>query len=198
MPTTTDDIPDAIKTLVTAEPTPVKRLKHMWISGLSKPDGHVMLAAVKDSEPELTLLDLDHAIGLPGPASPLLTQALAAELMRYGQGPQVVVTPAAEGVRLNLIGKDYAPLARRRAEPEPDSNVDFIRLRLPDRVAADPGRSGRVRPWLVLEYRGRGARLSVDNSARCADLQAAHSDSGVLRASAFGGMKSIRKSGWIG
>ncbi|WP_250435429.1 hypothetical protein [Caballeronia sp. ATUFL_F2_KS9A] len=123
MPTTTDDIPDAIKTLVTAEPTPVKRLKHMWISGLSKPDGHVMRAAVKDSEPELTLLDLDHAIGLPGPASPLLMQALAAELMQYGQGPQVVVTPAAEGVRLNLIGKDYAPIARA-VEP----NLSLIQM----------------------------------------------------------------------
>jgi hypothetical protein len=119
IPTTTDEIPDALKTLFTAEPTPLKRLRNFWVSNLAKRDGHVVKAIAKDSEPALTLLDLDQALGVSGSTSPLLLQALAAQAVLNGQGPQLVAMPDANGLRLNLVGSDYAPIASVE-EPEID------------------------------------------------------------------------------
>jgi uncharacterized protein with PQ loop repeat len=119
IPTTTDEIAAALKTLQTAEPTPLKRLRNLWVSKLAKRDGHIVRAIAKDSEPALTLIDLDEALGVPGPASPLLLQALAAQTVQFGQGPQLVAMPDAEGLRLNLVGNGYAEIAEaKRPEPE--------------------------------------------------------------------------------
>jgi len=57
------------------------------------------------------LIDLDEALGVPGPASPLLLQALAAQTVQFGQGPQLVAMPDADGLRLNLVGNGYAEIA---------------------------------------------------------------------------------------
>ncbi|SAK53426.1 hypothetical protein AWB76_01854 [Caballeronia temeraria] len=119
IPTATDEIPDALKTLIAAEPTPLKRLRNLWLSNLAKRDGHVVRAIAKDSEPALTVLDLDQALGVSGPASSMLLQALAAQAVFNGQGPQLVGMPDADGLRLNLVGNEYAPVENAK-EPEID------------------------------------------------------------------------------
>jgi hypothetical protein len=116
----TNHVLDALETFKTAAPTPMERLKHVWISGLSKRDGHAMRTALADVEPQLTTHDIDAAIGKPGPGNALLLQALAAQMVPFGQGPQLVVTPRADvigGVTLNLIGGTKSEI-RGPATPE--------------------------------------------------------------------------------
>jgi hypothetical protein len=54
--------------------------------------------------------DVDHAIGKPGPVNALLLQALAAQMVEHGQGAQLVASPGGQGVMLNLVGTQHAPV----------------------------------------------------------------------------------------
>jgi hypothetical protein len=111
------DLPQRLEALYTAAPAPLDKLKHAWISGLSKLARNNLNGALRDGERELDVHSLDEALGLPGPANTWLMQALAAQMVTYGQGPQLVVAPTQAGVALNLLGKNLSPV-ERAAEPE--------------------------------------------------------------------------------
>ncbi|SAL74764.1 hypothetical protein AWB74_04707 [Caballeronia arvi] len=106
-----DAVYDALKTLLAAAPTPIERIKHLWLSGMPAHDRNATLAAVKDVKLDVGIHDVDHAIGKPGPINSLLLQALAAEMVQHGQGAQLIAAPAQQGVALNLVGAQPAPVA---------------------------------------------------------------------------------------
>jgi hypothetical protein len=119
-PAVTDvsDLSDRMEALYAAAPVPMDKLRHAWMGGLPKLARHNINGVMqerareaqqaKDGEKDekraaLAMHDLDQALGLPGPASTWLMQALAAQMVTYGQGPQLVVAPAQSGVMLNLL-----------------------------------------------------------------------------------------------
>lgn len=111
-----DEAMDATAALLRAQQVPPARIKHLWTSRLPGHLRHATVSAVKDSGLDLPTHDLDEAIGEPGPVSPLLLRALAAQIVQHGQGVQLVATPARHGVQLNLIGTQLAPVEPVKAE----------------------------------------------------------------------------------
>ena len=112
----TDEVMDALSTLLRAQQAPSERIKHLWMSGLSGQSRHATVSAVNDNGLDLPVHDLDEAIGEPGHVSPLLLHALAAQMVQHGQGVQLVATPTPRGVQLNLVGTQLAPIERVQAE----------------------------------------------------------------------------------
>ncbi|CAB3722523.1 hypothetical protein LMG22037_04897 [Paraburkholderia phenoliruptrix] len=112
----TDEVMDALAALLRAQQAPSERIKHLWMSGLPGQSRHATASAVKDNGLDLPVHDLDEAIGEPGPVSQLLLHALAAQMVRHGQGVQLVATPTPRGVQLNLVGTQLAPV--EPVEPE--------------------------------------------------------------------------------
>lgn len=110
-----DSVADALETLLASEQTPRGRIRHVWLSDLPPQSRHAALGAVKDAGLELPTHDVDRAIGKPGPVSGLLLQALAAQMVAHGQGAQLVASPSAQQVRLNLVGAQCAPVPRVEA-----------------------------------------------------------------------------------
>lgn len=105
-----DSVREVLATLLRSEQTPAKKIRHFWFSRLSKLDRHATVSAVKDADLEVTTHDVDNAIGRPGPISPLLQQAMAAEMVQHGQGAQMIASPGGQGVTLNLVGSHLAPV----------------------------------------------------------------------------------------
>ncbi|AZQ54367.1 hypothetical protein [Burkholderia cenocepacia] len=110
-----DSVADALETLLASEQTPRGRIRHVWLSDLPPQSRHAALGAVKDAGLELPTHDVDRAIGKSGPVSGLLLQALAAQMVAHGQGAQLVASPSAQQVRLNLVGAQRAPVPRVEA-----------------------------------------------------------------------------------
>ncbi|WP_438392463.1 hypothetical protein [Caballeronia sp. DA-9] len=102
----------ALKTLLSAEQTPVEKLRHFWTSHLNKITSHAVDAAVKNSGIDLEHHKIDAAIGKAGPANRWLAQALAAEMVQHGQGAQLIAVPHASGVAWNLVASNPAPVPR--------------------------------------------------------------------------------------
>ncbi|MBR8512411.1 hypothetical protein [Burkholderia cenocepacia] len=111
-----DEVIDATAALLRAQQVSPDRIKHLWTSSLPGHLRHATAAAVKDSGLDLPTHDLDEAMGEPGPVSPLLLRALAAQIVQHGQGVQLVATPTRHGVQLNLIGTQLAPIEPVRPE----------------------------------------------------------------------------------
>jgi hypothetical protein len=105
-----DEAVDATAALLRARQVPPARIKHLWTSRLPGHLRHATASALRDSGLDLPTHDLDEAIGEPGPVSPLLLCALAAQMVQHGQGVQLVATPTRHGVQLNLIGTQLAPV----------------------------------------------------------------------------------------
>ncbi|MGS0891684.1 hypothetical protein ACVBGC_03850 [Burkholderia stagnalis] len=105
-----DSVVDALEALLASEQTPRVRIRHAWLSDLPPQGRHAMLGAIKDAGLALPAHDVDRAIGKPGPLSALLLQALAAQMVAHGQGAQLIASPSARDVRLNLIGAQLAPV----------------------------------------------------------------------------------------
>lgn len=108
--TDADQIAEAMGTLQQARQAPPDRIKHLWLSGLAGQPRHATESAIRDCGLELPAHDLDEAVGKPGPVSPLLLHALAAQMVRHGQGAQLIATSAQQGVQLGLIGNQLAPV----------------------------------------------------------------------------------------
>jgi hypothetical protein len=111
IPATCDSVRDALSILLRAEQTANEKIRHFWFSRLSKPDRHATVSAVKDAGSEIAIHDVDHAIGKPGPVSALLQQAMAADMVQHGQGAQMIASPGKQGVTLNLVGSQVAPVS---------------------------------------------------------------------------------------
>ena len=107
----------ALGTLLSAEQTPVEKLRHFWSSHLNKVTAHAVAAAVKDSALKIEHHDIDRAIGNGGPANRWLTQALAAEMVQHGQGAQLLAVPHTSGVAWNLVASNPAPMLRPAHPP---------------------------------------------------------------------------------
>lgn len=107
---TMDRIFDTLKTVLTAQQTPVERIKHLWLTHVPGQGKHATLTAVKDVDLNIGAHDVDKAIGLPGPVNAMLVQALAARIVQHGQGTQLVATPHKAGAALNLVGTSIAPI----------------------------------------------------------------------------------------
>jgi hypothetical protein len=105
-----DSVEDALETLLAAEQTPRARIRHLWLSGLPRQGHHATAGAVKQTGLNLPAHDVDHAIGKPGPVNALLLQALATQMVEHGQGAQLVASPGGQGVMLNLVGTQLAPV----------------------------------------------------------------------------------------
>lgn len=145
-----DEVIDALTAVSRAEQVPADRIKRLWMCGLSGQLRNATVSAVKDCGFDLPTQNLDEAVGDPGPASPLLLHALAAQLVQHGQGVQLVATPAQSGVQLNLVGTQIAPIEPVRPE--------YYRLLSLSTTAGFVGVAGLVifgadtlgvmRPWL--------------------------------------------------
>ncbi|AYZ65027.1 hypothetical protein EGY31_17265 [Burkholderia multivorans] len=105
-----DEFVDALMAVSRAEQVPADRIKRLWMCGLPGQLRNATVSAVKDCGFDLPTHNLDEAVGDPGPASPLLLHALAAQMVQHGQGVQLVATPAQSGVHLSLIGSQIAPI----------------------------------------------------------------------------------------
>jgi hypothetical protein len=107
-----DSVLDGLETLLASEQTPRRRIRHAWMSDLPSQGRHATLGAIKDVRLELPVHDVDRAIGKPGPVSALLLQTLAAQMVAHGQGAQLIASPNAQKVRLNLVGTELVPVPR--------------------------------------------------------------------------------------
>jgi hypothetical protein len=118
-----DTVDSALATLSRAEQVPSKKIKHLWFSRLDKLIRHAVTAAVVEANLNLAAHDIDRAIGKPGPANGWLLQALAAQMVRHGQGAQLVAAPYRKGVALNVVGQQPAPIMLAANEYIPLASV---------------------------------------------------------------------------
>lgn len=122
----TDRAANALRNMLKAQRMPPEYVSHLWLSSLSRQARHAATAASSGAVLMAATHDVDRAIGVPGPASALLTQALAAEMVQHGQGMQLVATSGGDGILLNLIGAQLVPVPA-----EPPFELRYLRpLRL--------------------------------------------------------------------
>lgn len=110
-------VSERLHTLLIAAPTPVDHFKHVWMSGLPKLARHNTVASVESNDKELVTHDLDEALGKPGAANTWLLQALAAQMVTYGQGPQLIAAPNDKGVMLNFVAATLSPIPTVSDDP---------------------------------------------------------------------------------
>ncbi|MBN3830690.1 hypothetical protein [Burkholderia sp. Ac-20344] len=123
--TPSDSVVDALETLLAAEQTPRARIRNVWLSDLPRQSRHATLGAIEALELGFAAHDVDRAMGKPGPVNGLLLQALAARMVAHGQGAQLVASPSARQVRLNLVGVQRAPVPRVEAGYRRLLNLSF-------------------------------------------------------------------------
>ncbi|WP_420993831.1 hypothetical protein ACKI2N_008785 [Cupriavidus sp. 30B13] len=108
----TDALDTALATLLRAEQTPPKRLKHFWFSRLEKRTRHAVTTAVRDTGLTLGMQDIDRCLGKASHASDWLPAVLAAQMLHHGQGSQLIATRDPLGVALNVVAPEVAGLSR--------------------------------------------------------------------------------------
>lgn len=101
-----DLVEDALTQLLKAEQVESKRIRSFWHSRLKGLARHATVGAVRDSDLKVSTHALETAIGPQAPASRWLVYALAARMVHYGQGAQLVALPDGKGVTLNLATKE--------------------------------------------------------------------------------------------
>jgi hypothetical protein len=105
-----DQVENTLASLLKAGQVPVERIRHFWHSGLKGLALHATLGAVRESSLKVETHALDPAIGPQAPVARWIIQALAAKMAHFGQGPQLIVLPHEQGVALNLVAKEPAPV----------------------------------------------------------------------------------------
>ncbi|MBC8721226.1 hypothetical protein F6X37_06325 [Paraburkholderia sp. 31.1] len=105
-----DKVDSLLASLLKAGQVPSERIRHFWHSGLKGLAQHATLGAVRESGLKVEAHALDPAIGPQAPVVRWVIQALAAKMAHFGQGPQVIALPHEQGVALNLVAKDPAPV----------------------------------------------------------------------------------------
>jgi hypothetical protein len=103
-----EQLPQHLEAMLVAAPTPVDKIRHAWMSGLSVLQRNNVNGTLRDIEREWDQHDLDKGLGKPGPVNAWLMQALAADMVTYGQGPQLLFAPDGDGLMFNLVGKAYS------------------------------------------------------------------------------------------
>lgn len=110
-----DSVTNALKGMLKAQRIPPEHVMRLWLSALPRQGRHAAVAAATAAGLKAAAHDVDLAIGVPGPAGPLLAHALAAEMVQHGQGTQLVATSGGAGILLDLIGTQAVSVP---AEPE--------------------------------------------------------------------------------
>lgn len=105
-----DQVDRSLAWLLKAEQVPSGRIRHFWHSGLKGMAQHATLGAVTESALKVEAHALEPAIGPQAPVARWVIQALAAKMAHFGQGPQLVALPHEQGVALNLVAKEPAPV----------------------------------------------------------------------------------------
>jgi hypothetical protein len=105
-----DQVENLLASLLKAGQVPVERIRHFWHSGLKGLAQHATLGAVRESSLKVETHALDPAIGPQAPVARWVIQALAAKMAHFGQGPQLIALPHEQGVALNLVAKEPAPV----------------------------------------------------------------------------------------
>jgi hypothetical protein len=86
------------------------RIRHFWHSRLKGVAQHGTMGALRGSGLKLDGHALDQAVGPQAPVARWLLQALAAKMAHFGQGPQLIALPHSDGVALNVVAKEPAPV----------------------------------------------------------------------------------------
>lgn len=97
--------------LLKAEQVPTARIHHFWHSRLKGLAQHATLGAVRETGLKAEEHPIDPAIGPQAPLVRWMLQALAAKMAHFGQGAQFVALPHEQGISLNLVAKEPAPVA---------------------------------------------------------------------------------------
>lgn len=105
-----DQVDRSLTSLLKAGQVQVERIRHFWHSGLKGLAQHATLGAVRESGLKLEEHALDQAIGPQAPVVRWVSQALAAKMAQFGQGAQLVALPHEQGVALNVVAKEPAPV----------------------------------------------------------------------------------------
>ncbi|MBP0597021.1 hypothetical protein J8I26_02835 [Herbaspirillum sp. LeCh32-8] len=110
----TEMLGESLRTLSQGRQTDWTALRHTWISRLGKPARNAARAAVHELAPNAALHDVDHALGKAGESNGWLQQALAVQMVKHGQGDQLVISSRdADNVTCNLLtAKPLPPLAQ--------------------------------------------------------------------------------------
>ena len=117
-----DSVADALRGMINAQQISPDRLRHLWLTSMPRQGVHAAVAAASDAGLKVAVHNIDQAIGKHGPASALLAQALAAEMVQHGQGMQIVATSGGTGIVLNVTG------TKRAAAPaEPEFGLRYFR-----------------------------------------------------------------------
>jgi hypothetical protein len=105
-----DHVERSLPLLLDAGQVPRERIHHFWHSRLKGIAQHGTMGAVRESGLKLDEHALEQAVGPQAPVSRWLLQALAAKMAHFGQGPQLIALPHEQGVALNLVAKEPAPV----------------------------------------------------------------------------------------
>lgn len=110
IPGEADHVDASLASLLNAGQVPTERIRHFWHSGLKGLAQHATLGAVRESGLKVETHPLDAAIGPQAPVARWVIQALAAKMAHFGQGAQLIALPHEQGLSLNLVAKDPAPV----------------------------------------------------------------------------------------
>jgi hypothetical protein len=103
-----DLVDKSLARLLDAGQVPRERIRHLWYSRLTGLAQHATLGAVRESGLKPGEHALEQAIGPQAPVARWVLQALAVQMAHFGQGPQLIALPAAQGVALNVVAKEPA------------------------------------------------------------------------------------------
>lgn len=105
-----DEVDRSLSLLLDAGQVARERIHHFWHSRLKGIAQHGTMGAVRESGLKLHDHALEQAVGPQAPVSRWLLQALAARMAHFGQGPQLIALPHEQGVALNLVAREPAPM----------------------------------------------------------------------------------------
>ncbi|KXV04153.1 hypothetical protein CR51_14390 [Caballeronia megalochromosomata] len=122
MPASTASMLTDFQQLGESGAVPLARIRTGWNCNLGKADGYALSRAVGDCGLVLEggtsgMVNVSDSIGPVGPISPWISLALAAELVQYGQGPQLLASQEGKQARLYITCADEPASSLRMGVP---------------------------------------------------------------------------------
>lgn len=100
---------EALVMMLRAKQTVAGELRHTWFSHLDKASRHAVKAALQEFALSTTLHDVDQAIGKSGFANGWLLQAMAAQMVKHGQGTQLIANADKKKLTWNVVTSKLQP-----------------------------------------------------------------------------------------